>query len=273
MKKVLCAVLAFLMMCSFIPDSLAVAKSAQDPMVSPYVDWKYGDRGDKLDGFIPAFMEQAIRPWELARWTGIFRFADGKESKVSNYDVFNIKKKYDSDTFEKENGFGLVYKSESALDELFQAIYAPYKNSLQVRQWEHLRNHFKSVAQDPSLKKGHDYYYLVDNFTFLRTSGIVQRLGIAFDSTKKISESERQALYTRVPFPKLTVKNVGSKMVVDYEASGFTHREIRVIAVPKGGWFGKDEAKITAIKTDNVGTYKPAKPVEMESNLSNRHEE
>ncbi|BFH18397.1 hypothetical protein M5X00_05385 [Paenibacillus alvei] len=266
MKKTICTVLALLMMCSFIPDSLVIAKSNQDPMVSSYANWKYGDTGEKLSGFIPAFMENATRPWELARWTGIFRFADGKESTIPNYDVFNIKKKYDSDTFDKENGFGLVYKSESALDELFQAIYAPYKSSLQARQWEHLRNHFKSVANDPSIKAGHEYFYTVDYHELLRTSGIVQRLGIAFDSTKKISETERQALYTRVPFPELTVKNIGSKMVVNYKASGFTYREIRVIAVPKGGWFGKDEAKITAIKTDNVGTYKPAMPVIMESN-------
>ncbi|WP_268627010.1 CARDB domain-containing protein [Paenibacillus alvei] len=264
MRKSLCVILATLLICSMFPSF--EVKAQQKPMLSSSLDWNYGDKGTKLEGFIPALMEQAERPWELSRWTGIFRFADGKSSTISNYDVFSIKKKFTDDNYDKENGFGLVYKSKSALEELFNAIYAPYKNSLQKRQWDHLKEHFSSVANDPSFNKGNEYYYLVNDYKFLRTSGIVQKLGIAFDQANKVSESERQALFTRVPFPKLTVKNVGSKMVIDYEGSGFTFRDIRVVAVKKGGWFGKGEATITAIKTDTVGAYKPAKPVEMESN-------
>lgn len=268
MKKVSHFVLACLLVFSMMPVFTSDVSAAEESsMVSKYTGWSYGVTGDVLDGFIPTFMEDAKRPWELARWTGIFNFDDGATSTIPNYDVFNIKKKFEDDAFDKENGFGLVYKSENALDELFSKIYAPYKAKLEKRQWEHLRKHFMSVANDPLFVKGHEYFYKVDNKRLLRTGGIVQRLGIAYEKANKVSESERQAIYKRVPFPELSVKTEGSKLVIDYAGSGFTSREIRVVAVKKGGWLGDNrEAKLAAIRTDMVGTYKPKKPVKIESN-------
>ncbi|MCY9757352.1 hypothetical protein M5X00_24300 [Paenibacillus alvei] len=251
---------------SIIPVHPVLANSSK-PMTSKHAGLNYGDQGLSLKGFIPAFMMNAERPWELARWTGIFNFDDGQSSTIQNYDVFNIKKRFEDDHFDKENGFGLVFKSKSALSELFEAIYSPYKGKLESRQWEHLRKHFSSSADDPSLQRGHEFFYTVDGMEFLRTGGIVQRLGIAYEKANKVSESERQAIYKRVPFPELSVKTVGSKLVIDYAGSGFTSREIRVVAVKKGGWLGDNrEAKLAAIRTDMVGTYKPKKSVEIESN-------
>ncbi|BFH18140.1 hypothetical protein J6TS7_38190 [Paenibacillus dendritiformis] len=266
MKKALQCCLMLLIVFSLVPIGPSGGSAEATSMASKYTGWNYGMTGNILDGFIPALMENAKRPWKLSRWSAIFNFDDGKSSTISNYDVFDIKKKYEDDDYDKENGFGLVFKNESAFDELVQSIYQPYKSKLEARQWEHLRNKFREVSNDSIFTKEHEYFYTVENKKFLRTSGIVQRLGITFERTQKVGD-ERQAIFKRVPFPELTVKTVGSKLVIDYAGSGFNTREIRVVAVKKGGWFGDShEAKITAIKTDKIGTYKPDKPVEIESN-------
>lgn len=258
MKKICLVLGIFLLLCS-----TAHAYNGT-PMLFQHLGWNYEKEGESLHGFIPSLEEVTRRPWKLGRWTGIFRFSDGKSSTIPNYDVFNIKKKMEDDNFDKENGFGLVYKSKSALGELFDKVYSSYKGQKTTKQWNHFRDTFINSADDPDFKEGHEYFYELKRESFLRTAGIAQRFGAKFTRTEKVSEEDRRAHYTVSDWPELSVKNVGSKVKINYAASGYTHREVRVVAVPKGKWLGGYEHKITTITTDIEGTYKPVQPIEVE---------
>ncbi|MFB5268204.1 hypothetical protein ACE41H_15665 [Paenibacillus enshidis] len=173
-------------------------------------------------------------PWELARWTGIIIFPDGATTKVGNYDVFNVKRKADDPNFDKENGFGLVFKSQAALGDLFDAIMA--NQSVGDNQRAYYRNNFIQSVNDPDFKDGNQFLYTVAMSPFLRTSGIVQRMGIKFTETRKISEDERQAMYEVTPWPTLRATAANGKLKVDYKGYGVAERNIRIVATAKGAF-------------------------------------
>ena len=209
----------------------SIASAAGVPMLKSHVPggWDYDYSDTNLRGFIPALNATVVRPWELTRWTGIFAFPDGKSTNISSYDVFNVKRKVDDPKFDKENGFGLVYKSQSALGDMFDAIMLD--QTVGAKQRAYFRNVFIQSADDPVFSPGNEFYYKVQDFEFLRTSGIVQRMGIKFTQTNKISEDERQALYEVTKWPVLKATAATGKLRVDYTGYGVAERNIRLVAM------------------------------------------
>ncbi|OMD20179.1 CARDB domain-containing protein [Paenibacillus sp. FSL R7-0337] len=219
--------------------------AAGTPMLHKYVQWDYEkEEGFGFAGYIPALEKQVVNnPWQLYRWAGLFTFADGQTRIVPNYDVFNVKKTPDDENFSKENGFGLVYKSEAALGDLFDSIWSG--QSIDSKQRLYFRDRFVQTASDPIFKSGHEYYYIIQYaFPFLRTSGIVPRMGIKFNSTQKISADSYRALYDVSPWPKLTVSQ-GNALNVAFSSYGYSERDIRVIAAPKGAF--PDLSKVVSL--------------------------
>lgn len=215
------------------------------PMLHKYVQWDYEkEESFGFAGYIPALEKQVMNnPWQLYQWAGLFTFADGQTRIVPNYDVFNVKKTTDDENFSKENGFGLVYKSEAALGDLFDSIWSG--QSIDSKQRLYFRDRFVQTASDPIFKSGHEYYYIIQYaFPFLRTSGIVPRMGIKFNSTQKISADSYRALYDVSPWPKLTVSQ-GNALNVAFSSYGYSERDIRVIAAPKGAF--PDLSKVVSL--------------------------
>lgn len=224
---------ALLLLTVFAP-SVVSASVADTPMLKEHIpdeSWDYGAEGYLLSGYVPALSDFVIREWQLSRWTGIFNFSDST-TKISNYDVFNVKKDADDPDFDKENGFGLVYKSTEALGKLFDSIMVD--QDISQKQKKYYRDTFTSNADDPIFREGHQFFYKVESPIFLRTSGILQRMGIRFTETKKISESNRQAIYEVTKWPELTAKASNGKIKVDLKTFGVANRNVRIIATKKG---------------------------------------
>ncbi|MCC3378777.1 hypothetical protein JO375_04250, partial (plasmid) [Paenibacillus sp. UY79] len=226
-------IIAFVLIIMMVGSSYALA-AGSEAMLRKYVGFNYGDNGIYLRGFIPALNDNVTRPWELARWTGIFAFSGGKSTKVGNYDVFNVKRKADDPNFDKENGFGLVFKSQTALGDLFDAVMID--QTVGAKQRSYFRDTFVQSANDPQFDEGNPFFYRVEGKVFLRTSGILQRMGIAFSKTNKISENERQALYSVTKWPVLKATATGGKLKVDYTGYGVSERDIRIVATKKGAF-------------------------------------
>lgn len=218
----------------FLLFESVVASAATVPMLHNYVEFQYGDTGEALAGYIPALDQNVVRGWELSRWDGIYTFPDGKKRTVPTYDVFNVKREQTDVKFDKENGFGLVYKSPEALGDLFDSIMNG--QTINAKQKKYYRDKFIENAGDPVFKQGHPFFYrLENNWEFLRTSGILQRMGIKFDRTDKISDDERQALYEVSRWPTLKVTQ-GDNLNISFTSSGYSERDIRLIAAPKGAF-------------------------------------
>ncbi|MFD1179715.1 CARDB domain-containing protein [Paenibacillus puldeungensis] len=214
----------------------SIVSAANTPMLNKYVEWNYGDSSKYFSGFIPALNKRVPKnPWELYRWTGVFNFKDDSSSSViRNYDVFNVKDTPDEPSFKKENGFGLVYKSPEALGDLFDAVWAG--QTLGAKQRAYFRENFVANADDPIFKNGHDYYYLIQQrFEFLRTAGIISRMGGKFDQTQKVGEDDYQAIYEVSKWPTLKVTK-GDALSINFTSSGYSERNIRLIAAPKGAF-------------------------------------
>ncbi|MGG1880325.1 CARDB domain-containing protein [Paenibacillus cisolokensis] len=211
-----------------------IASAAGTPMLNKYVEWSYGDSWESFSGYIPALNKRVEgNPWELYRWTGVFNFKDGGSSIISNYDVFNVKRTPQDEKFDKNNGFGLVYKSPEALGDLFDAVWAGQK--LGAKQRAYFRERFAATANNPIFKDGHDYYYKVERREFLRTAGIITRMGARFDQTKKLGGNDYQAIYEVSKWPTLKVTQ-GDALNISFTASGYSQRNIRLIAAPKGAF-------------------------------------
>ncbi|BFH18238.1 hypothetical protein J6TS7_20760 [Paenibacillus dendritiformis] len=267
MKKSISVLLTFLIFLSNVFLFTNGAQAAgENSMAYSYTGWNYGYKGTVLNGYIPALQERTTRPWELVKWKAVYHYSDGNTKIQDNYDVMNIKKKFQDDNYDKENGFGLVNKSSEALGDLIEIVYAPVKGKLSTKQWNYFKDKFTSAATDPTFNSDNEFFYTLDNQDFLRTSGVITRMGAKFDRTEKVSESDRRAHFEVSAWPELTVKNVGSKIVLDYTANGYSPRRINVVAVPQGGWLDGKTAKITAVRTEAFGPHKPDKPIEMESN-------
>lgn len=214
-------------------SSIASAASAAS-MVSKYTNWNYGDSSERFTGYVPALDKFVDKnPWQLAQWSGLYTFADGKTRTVSNYDVFNIKKTPEDEDFDKENGFGLVFKSKAALSDLFDSIWAG-QTGFTSDQREYFRDKFSNSADDPAFTSGNMFFYTVsDHFSLLRTSGLFQRMGIQFNKAQKATDGTLQALYDVSSWPELSVAQ-GSALNISFSSYGYSERDIRLIAAPKG---------------------------------------
>lgn len=233
-KKILVSLFLF---CLIFSGSKAFA--AQTPMLQDYISKNYDDEGEYLQGIIPAIdtEDAVIRPWQLSRWTGIINFPNSSNTTIPNYDVFNVKRAYGDSNFDKENGFGLVFKSPEALGDLFDAIMKGQTKDISTAQLKFYRDTFKDNANDSDFKIGNKFYYTLDrSVPFLRTAGIVQRMGIKFSQTKKISEEERQAIYQVSEWPELKIVQSPQSFTINYSAYGFSDRKVRVIATKKGAF-------------------------------------
>ncbi|MEK3868175.1 CARDB domain-containing protein [Paenibacillus sp. FSL H7-0716] len=222
--------------CFFVMFGAVSSAASADPMVKKYVPlWNYDYEGTALNGYIPAIDKDVNgNVWKLTGWKSVFSFPNNKSSIINNYDVFNVKNSPGED-FDKENGFGLVYKSASSFGTLFDAINS---NNLTVstKQLKYYRDNFMLSADDAIFKEGHPFFYKLENYyPLIRTSGIVQRLGIKFVKTEKTSETERTAYYSVSPWPELNVVQ-GNNLTISFTASGYSERNIRVVAAPKGAF-------------------------------------
>ncbi|GIP08195.1 hypothetical protein J1TS5_03650 [Paenibacillus macerans] len=220
------------------------ASAAGTPMLKKYVEWKYGDSSKHFSGYVPALNKRVLdNPWELSQWNAIFNLVDGSSQTISNYDVFNVKRTPEDEKFDKENGFGLVYKSPEALGDLFDAIWAG--QTLGAKQRAYFREAFSMTANDPIFKDGHDYYYkLEQKFEFLRTAGIIARMGAKFDKTKKLGEDDYQAIFEVSKWPTLRVTQ-GDALNISFTSYGYSERDIRIIAAPKGAF--PDLSKVVSL--------------------------
>ncbi|GGH40977.1 hypothetical protein GCM10008014_00240 [Paenibacillus silvae] len=214
--------------------SVLSVSAAAIPMLYDHVKWEYGkEEINGFTGYVPALDKQvSSNPWQLDQWAGMFTFSDGKTRIVPNYDVFNVKRTPEDKNFSKENGFGLIFKSESALGDFFNAVWSG--QSISSKQREYFKTKFSSNANDPIFIEGHEYYYRVQyRNEFLRTAGIVQRMGIKFDKTEKVNDNSYRAYFDVSPWPELTVTQ-GKQLVMNLSAYGYTERNVRLVAVKKG---------------------------------------
>jgi len=230
MKRILAICLIFLIL---VPSVLTHASNDTEPLLKPHVGWDYGKTGQYLVGYIPALDQTVVRPWELYRWKGIFHFPDGSINTMNNYDAFNVKRKPDDPDFDRENGLGLVAKSQSALGDVFDVVMKGQKIS--PIQLNYFRQKFTSSADDKKFSPENQFYYKVDNREFLRFSGIITRMGVAFDRTEKIPEGDNTAHFTVSAWPEIKV-TAGKKLRVDFKANGFSERFITLYAIPKGNF-------------------------------------
>lgn len=242
------------------------AYAAEIPMLFPYFEKNYDDTGSQLRGVVPAIdPTQAVnRPWELSRWTGVITYPDGESKSISNYDVFNVKRAEGDTNFDKENGFGLIYKSPEALGDLFDAFVQSPKGEITSKQLSYYRSSFTENANDEVFKTGNPFYYEVQDYApFLRTAGIIQRMGYKFDRTQKYSEDDRRAYYTASKWPELKVVPSSQSFTINYSTYGFSDRKVRLIATAKGAFpnlkrvVSLTEGKlISATKETETGTIK-----------------
>ncbi|WP_338709193.1 CARDB domain-containing protein [Paenibacillus amylolyticus] len=207
------------------------AFAATAPMIKKFASGlNYDSTGDSLYGYIPALGQNLDRPWQLSRWAASFHFSGKEETSFDNYDVFNVKRQPDDPKFDKENGFGLTYKSEDGLGTLFDAIMKG--QSINSKQLKYYRDTFISSAG--SYSGDHPYLYSLNNRTpLLRTAGIIQRMGAQFDRNQKLSEDNYVAHFNVSPWPEVKVTQ-GKQLVIGLSAYGYTERNIRLVAVKKG---------------------------------------
>ncbi|GIP61118.1 hypothetical protein J15TS10_49320 [Paenibacillus woosongensis] len=213
-------------------------------MLSKYVNFSYGDTLDRFNGFIPALNKRVERnPWQLDRWEALFNFTDQSSRTISNYDVFSVKRMPEDEKFDKENGFGLVYKSPEAFGDLFDAVWAG--QSLSERQRAYFKDKFIANANDPVLTYGHNWFYEIEQqFHFIRTAEVIQRMGAKFDATEKIGQDKYRAIFQISPWPTLKVTQ-GDALSITYTASGYSERDIRLVAAPKGAF--PDLSKVVSL--------------------------
>ena len=226
--------LLLLVLLALVLSTVVVQAAAIDPMLKGRVGWSYGKTGDFLNGYIPALDATVVRPYELSQWKAIFHHAgSGSENTINNYDVFNVKKKIDDPKFDKENGLGLVHYSKLGLGSLFDAVMTG--QTVKAEQLTYYKESFVSNAEDPIFTAGHPFFYTVDDVKFLRISGILARMGAVFDRTEKVSETDRRAHFNVSDWPDLNVTADG-KLNINFNAHGYSERNIRIIAVPKGSF-------------------------------------
>ncbi|GIO42275.1 CARDB domain-containing protein [Paenibacillus apis] len=239
----------FIVLCMLISTATSAAGI---PMLNKHVKWEYGITGESFVGFIPALGRNAENnKWKLYQWKAIFNFADGQKKNIDNYDVFAVKEKPDEPAFSDQNGFGLTYKSKEAAGELFDAIWSDHMN-VSPKQQQYFRDTFTVRGVDYS--SNHDYFYeLEKSYFFLRTSGIVSRMGVQFDRTEKI-EGKGHAYFKVTAWPTLKVTQ-GEELTVSFTTSGVDtgERQVDVYALPKDAFPDMSKrVKLTSIITTDA---------------------
>lgn len=201
-KKVSIVILLISMLISTIVYAAGI------PMLQKHVNdafglWEYGKTGDSFVGFVPALGRDAKdNLWKLYQWQAVFNFANGQKKTIDNYDVFAVKEKPGDPEFSDKNGFGLTYKSKAAVGELFDAVWSGNMN-VSKKQQQYFRDTFTVRGTD--YDSDHDYYYVLEwNYRFLRTSGIVSRMGVQFDRTQK-TNGKGHAYFKVTAWPTLKV--------------------------------------------------------------------
>jgi len=232
-KKIL--FLAFLLVSILSMGTITRTSADSEPALKKQgVAWDYGTKGLYFNGYVPALDQNVSdHAWELYRWTGVFNFADGGSNSIQNYDVFNVKKMPSDTNFDKENGFGLVVKSESAVEDFYNSVWKSTPVGVTNSQMNYYRNTFKNKGSDYDSTS--PYYYSVNGKSFLRTAGIVQRMGAKYSESKKISDDNYEAHFDVSPWPTLQV-TLGDSLQVNFGAYGYSERNIRIIAASKGAF-------------------------------------
>ncbi|WP_059051353.1 CARDB domain-containing protein [Paenibacillus senegalimassiliensis] len=233
-----------------------IVSAAGNPMLKVYVKdvdpWEYGKTGERFVGYIPALNKRiSDNPWKLYQWQGVFTFANGQKQIIDNYDVFAVKEKPGDPVFSDQNGFGLTYKSKEAVRELFDAVWSGHMN-VSLKQQMHFQETFTERGTD--YDKNHEYYYkLQDFYEFLRTSGIVSRMGVQFDRTQKI-DGKGHAYFNVTAWPTLKVTQ-GEELTVSFTTAGVENgeRQVDVYALPKDAFPDMSKrVKLTSIITTDA---------------------
>lgn len=222
---------------------LATNTSMSEKYVSSY---KYGYSSDRsFSGEVPALNRRVIDyDWFLFQWTALFNFKDGGYSLLPNYDVFNVKKKPGDPDFSKKDGFGLIYKSKDAMSDLFNAVWKSRPKGVTQQQMDYYREHFKNRGVDYT--EEHAYAYeLEKNFKFIRTVGVVARLGGNYERINK-SGSQYESIFEISKWPEIKV-TTGNELNITLNADGYDSRTLKVSAIPKGAF--PDMSKSVVIKS------------------------
>ncbi|MEK6994427.1 CARDB domain-containing protein [Paenibacillus sp. FSL K6-1566] len=250
-KKVSIVILLISMLISTIVYAAGI------PMLQKHVNdafglWEYGKTGDSFVGFVPALGRDAKdNLWKLYQWQAVFNFANGQKKTIDNYDVFAVKEKPGDPEFSDKNGFGLTYKSKAAVGELFDAVWSGNMN-VSKKQQQYFRDTFTVRGTD--YDSDHDYYYVLEwNYRFLRTSGIVSRMGVQFDRTQKV-DGKGHAYFNVTAWPILKVTK-GEELTVSFTTAGVNNslRQVDVYALPKGAFPDMTKrVKLTSITTTDT---------------------
>ncbi|MNW32170.1 hypothetical protein D3C74_91060 [compost metagenome] len=257
MKKFLNVFLALVMLLIVFRPSQTHADGTK-PFNYPYLSFNYGDEGLQLKGIIPVLnnsLEQ--REWQLKQWPAHYNFPNGTITKQTNYDVFNIKKKFETDNFSDENGFGLIYKSDESVGAFFDTVMKDEGNKITAEQLTYFRDHIIKHSNNPSLAIGHPTYFEVDRNKMLLVRGIIEWMGGKFDQIEKLAENNKIAHYQMSEWPKITkIDSSKDPIKIDFKTYGYTIRNVRVLATAKGAFPDlTDAVSLTGNKTTAQEVY------------------
>lgn len=231
--------------CLFV-TSVPVSAADQSMAEKFIKQYKYGYSGQKsFTGEVPALNRRVIDyDWFLFQWTALFNFKDGGSSLLPNYDVYNVKKKPGDPDFKQEDGFGLIYKNQEAMGDLFDVVWKKRPGWVNQEQMNYYREHFKARGVDYS--EDHPYSYKLDfNYKFVRTFAVVSRLGGKFIRVQK-AYGNSQNVFEISKWPTIKV-TTGNELSIKLNADGYVQRTLKVSAIPKGAF--PDMSKSVSIKT------------------------
>lgn len=234
--------------CLFV-TSVPVSAADQSMAEKFIKQYKYGYSGQKsFAGEVPALNHRVIDyDWFLFQWTALFNFKDGGSSLLPNYDVYNVKKKLGDPDFKQEDGFGLIYKNQEAMGDLFDVVWKKRPAEVNQKQMDYYREYFKARGVDYS--EDHPYSYKLDfNYKFIRTFAVVSRLGGKFIKVQK-ANGNSQNVFEISKWPTIKV-TTGNELSIKLNADGYVQRTLKVSAIPKGAF--PDMSKSVSIKTINT---------------------
>lgn len=236
MKKIVNSFLIVLMLISLI-GSYPVNAAGEKPFNYTYVGWNYGKEGKIFNGIIPALNNSlAQRPWQLLQWTAQYKFPNGTVTTQPNYDAFSIKKKYDSDNFLDENGFGLIHKSDASVRAFFDLVMKDEGKLVTKEQLDFFRNKIIERSHNVNLKEGHPNYFVVDNKEFLYIPGVIPWMGGMFEKVETKADKTKVPNYVMSEWPKMWVNTSTDPIKMTFKAYGYSDRSIRIIATKKGAY-------------------------------------
>ncbi|WP_120465406.1 CARDB domain-containing protein [Paenibacillus aceti] len=223
----------------------------------PYVGWNYDEEGQYLIGIIQALgnnIEQ--RPWQLKRWPAHYKFPSGTITKQLNYDVFNIKKKFETDNFSDENGFGLIHRSDESVKDFFNVIMKDEGKKVSAEQLTFFRDYVTDRSHNPSLKQGHPTFFEGDGDEMLLVRGVIEWMGGKFDHIEKVAENNKIAHYLESEWPSITkIVDSGCPIKIDFKTYGYTSRNVRVLVTAKGAFPDLTDAVSLMNKTTAEEVY------------------